>query len=202
VNKKGGRMRTIVKKESFLLCAVFCASAFFVLVSSGCVVRTYQTTRDRVDQDINIGNRGYVSGQAPAASVPAERQKTRTVRNIEIELHSPIKFERMSKKGPVQKEKTQDADLWGNRGFITESEIAEKSEPLVSNDKPLNIEKYTVQKNDTLQKISQKFYGTTRKWNKIYEANKNVLRSPNNIYPGQVIKIPLESLKEPKENLK
>ena len=28
-----------------------------VFVLSGCVVRTYQLTRDRVDQDLNAGNR-------------------------------------------------------------------------------------------------------------------------------------------------
>jgi nucleoid-associated protein YgaU len=59
-----------------------------------------------------------------------------------------------------------------------------------------------VQKDETLQKISHKFFGTTKKWTKIYELNKDTLKSPNKLYPGQVINIPVESLKEPKENLK
>jgi nucleoid-associated protein YgaU len=66
----------------------------------------------------------------------------------------------------------------------------------------VNIQKYTVQKGDTLQKISKKFYGTTKKWTKIYEANKDIIKGPNKIYPGQAINIPVEPLKEPKENLK
>jgi nucleoid-associated protein YgaU len=57
-------------------------------------------------------------------------------------------------------------------------------------------------KGDTLQKISKKFYGKTNKWNRIYEANKDKLKSPNKIYPGQVIDIPVESLKKLQENLK
>jgi len=49
---------------------------------------------------------------------------------------------------------------------------------------------YTVKKNDTLQKISRRFYGTTRRWLKIYKANKDILKSPDRVYPGQVLKIP------------
>jgi nucleoid-associated protein YgaU len=52
------------------------------------------------------------------------------------------------------------------------------------------FESYTVGKNDTLQKISKKFYGTFRKWKDIYEANRNILRTPDKLYPGQTLKIP------------
>lgn len=51
-------------------------------------------------------------------------------------------------------------------------------------------ETYTVEKGDTLQKISKKFYGTTRQWKKIYEANKELLKSPDTIRPGQTLNIP------------
>jgi nucleoid-associated protein YgaU len=37
---------------------------------------------------------------------------------------------------------------------------------------------------------------------KIFEANKNVLKTPNNIYPGRTINIPLERLPETKEKIK
>ena len=47
-----------------------------------------------------------------------------------------------------------------------------------------------MQKGDTLQKISKKFYGTTQNWYKIYKANKEVLKSPNRIQPGQTLRIP------------
>lgn len=51
-------------------------------------------------------------------------------------------------------------------------------------------ETYMVEEGDTLQKISKKFYGTTRQWKKIYEANKEVLKSPDMIKPGQRLLIP------------
>jgi nucleoid-associated protein YgaU len=155
----------------------------------------------RVDQDLT-GNRGYLQGEAPAVE-EKERKITRTTQVVEIELHSPIKFEKAPKQGYVEEgqikeEKAEDQDIWGNRGFITQKSIPETEE------KPLSvaIEKYTVQKGDTLQKISKKFYGTTKKWNKIYEANQDKLKGPDKIYPGQVIDIPTEPIKETPAHLK
>ena len=49
---------------------------------------------------------------------------------------------------------------------------------------------YKIEEGDTLQKISKKFYDTYRRWNEIYEANKDVLSSPDRIKPGKVIRIP------------
>lgn len=175
------------------------------LVLSGCVVRTYQLTRDRVDQDLSSGNRGYLQGQAPYGETQ-DRKTTRATQVVEIELRSPLKFETKSKvnlKQAIPVKETDDQGTWGNRGFISESYSPEINEAQAA---AANVEKYTVQKNDTLQKISKKFYGTTKKWMKIYEANKDTLKGPNKLYPGRVINIPVgqkvETLKETKENLK
>ncbi|MFH1269559.1 MAG: LysM peptidoglycan-binding domain-containing protein [Candidatus Omnitrophota bacterium] len=173
-----------------------------VFVLSGCVVRTYPLTKDRVDQDLS-GNRGYLLGNVPDGET-RERKAKRTTQVVEVEFHSPIKFEKMPKPKPA--EYTEDKQVWGNRGFITESTTPEMMEPVsvskVSAVSRGKTEKYTVQKGDTLQKISQKFYGTTKKWNNIFEANSDKLKGPNKIYPGQVINVPVESMKETKENLK
>jgi nucleoid-associated protein YgaU len=177
---------------------------FLVIGITGCVVRTYQVTKDRIDQDLTTGNRGYLKGQNVEVK---ERKPTRTIQAVEIELHSPIKFETMPKSKLVEKpssiEKAEDQELWGNRGYITQSYNPEPLQPETAGKQaPANIERYTVQKGDTLQKISKKFYGTTKKWTKIYDANKDILKGPNKIYPKQVISIPVEPLKESKENLK
>ena len=167
----------------------------FVFVLSGCIVRTYPLTKERVDQEL-AGNRGYLKGTAPAEVT--ERKPTRTTQVVEIELHSPIKFEKAPKikQQPVTSSMpTEDRALEGNRGYVTQSISPEITESPA-------FEKYTVQKGDTLQKISQKFFRTTKKWNKIFQANKDVLKGPNKVYPGQVLNIPVEQLKEPKENLK
>lgn len=49
---------------------------------------------------------------------------------------------------------------------------------------------YIVQPGDTLGKISVKFYGTSRRYLDIYNANRDVLSSPSNIEVGQRLIIP------------
>ena len=49
---------------------------------------------------------------------------------------------------------------------------------------------YTVQSGDTLSKISKQFYGDANRYMKIFDANKDQLKDPNVIKPGQVLKIP------------
>jgi len=162
----------------------FLGGLSFAFVLSGCVVRTYPLTKDRIDQDLT-GNRGYIQGQAPIGE-EKERKSTRTTQVVEIELHSPLKFEKMPKlkieQTPMLKSEEQ---VKGNKGYITSSISPGVAEPGTT-------EKYTVQKKDTLQKISQRFYGTTRLWKWIYDANKDTLKGPNSIYPGQVINVPIE----------
>ena len=49
---------------------------------------------------------------------------------------------------------------------------------------------YTVVKGDNLSKISKQYYGDPNKYAKIFEANKPMLKSPDLIYPGQMLRIP------------
>jgi len=51
---------------------------------------------------------------------------------------------------------------------------------------------YTVQGGDSLSKIAKQFYGDPMKYNAIFEANQPMLKDPNKIYPGQVLRIPAE----------
>jgi len=173
-----------------------------VFILSGCVVRTYEMTKDRVDQDLTAGNRGYLMGSTSAQTVEKERPTTRVTRVVEMELSSPIKFQKMPRKqqsaeqSSMAQEEISGTASEGNRGYISESVSPEVVSPQTS------FEKYTVQKGDTLQKISKKHYGTTKNWYKIYKFNKEMIKGFDKIYPGQVINIPTEGLKETKENLK
>jgi nucleoid-associated protein YgaU len=49
---------------------------------------------------------------------------------------------------------------------------------------------YTVKSGDTLSKISKTHYGNAMKYMKIFEANQTLLKNPDKIYPGQVLRIP------------
>ena len=48
----------------------------------------------------------------------------------------------------------------------------------------------TVVAGDTLSKISLRVYGDANKYQKIFEANKPMLKDVNKIYPGQSLRIP------------
>ena len=49
---------------------------------------------------------------------------------------------------------------------------------------------YTVKSGDTLSKIAQEHLGSANKYPVIFEANTPMLKDPNKIYPGQVLRIP------------
>lgn len=49
---------------------------------------------------------------------------------------------------------------------------------------------HTVVSGDSLSKIAKHYYGDAMKYPVIFEANKPMLKSPDLIYPGQVLRIP------------
>jgi nucleoid-associated protein YgaU len=49
---------------------------------------------------------------------------------------------------------------------------------------------YVVQSGDSLSKIAQKYYGDAALYTKIFEANRDQLKDPNKISPGQKLRIP------------
>ena len=49
---------------------------------------------------------------------------------------------------------------------------------------------YTVRAGDSLSSIAQHFYDNPADWTWIYHANESVVHNPNDIYVGEVLKIP------------
>ena len=160
----------------FLLCSIL----FFII--SGCVVRTYPVIKDRVDQDLSTGNRGYLFGK-PAVIEEKPRSSTRKIQVVELELHE-LKFGKESKKPSVP------SSIAPKEVTATTAVIAAPVGP----SQAVVMKRYTVRKGDTLQSISKKFYGTTKRWKEIYNVNRQVLKSPDEIYPGQIIEIPIEEI--------
>jgi len=52
---------------------------------------------------------------------------------------------------------------------------------------------YTVKSGDTLSKIARQHYGDAGRYPEIFEANKPMLKDPDKIYPGQVLRIPVSA---------
>ena len=52
------------------------------------------------------------------------------------------------------------------------------------------VHHYRVQPEDSLWKISEKFYGNGNRWKEIYDANKDQIQNPDLIYPNQTLAVP------------
>lgn len=102
-------------------------------------------------------------------------------------------------------------DIVTLKGQVTSREDAEKIALAVGNvngvskvDNQLEVEEdkepdapvtpkakyHMVEKGDTLSDIANEVYGDPMKYPAIFEANKPMLKDPNLIYPGQVLRIP------------
>jgi len=54
------------------------------------------------------------------------------------------------------------------------------------------VEYYIIQSGDSLSKIAKRYYGDAMKYPRIFEANREVIKDANLIFPGQKIRIPLD----------
>ena len=197
-------MNRVKRYGFFSLCIVF-----FLVGMAGCVKRTKIVTKPREDQTLS-GNRGYLAGTPPATERKTEPMRT----YYETEVEVPT-FEVNIKLPPWHREWV-DKDLsGGNRGYLVggpyqgrmaepapvspaparRSSFFQRPEPVGTEEsyheeKKSSYDTYTVQKGDTLGGISMKVYGTSKRWKQIFEANQDVLKDPNRLKVGQVLRIP------------
>lgn len=172
--------------------------------------RSYVDVKDRVDQDRASGNKGYLMG-APK-SEDRDFKKTRQVVVVEFaKEEEPVMSEapvvttprRPSPEKPASSVKTTPPAAPAPRraqpqpivipNFDEEkSTSAPAPEPARSSRavSETMATEYIVQKGDTLQKISKKHYDTYRRWNEIFEANKEILADPNKLKVGMKLRIP------------
>jgi nucleoid-associated protein YgaU len=68
------------------------------------------------------------------------------------------------------------------------SSTAQAPKPLAGDAPPART--YTVVAGDNLSKIANKFYGDAKQWKRIFEANRDIIKNPDLIKPGQMLKIP------------
>ncbi len=182
-----------------LLKKIFILAAVVILAgcsSAGITTRTYVEDRERVDQDMSGGNYGYLYGQ-PQPEDRAEYKKTRKVYVVEFTKEDESVVDE-----PIVVTRTKTVYLEPEPAPQPKQKEPEWARPVdvptFTNDEPAaeaapgNVVEYTVQKNDTLQKISKKFYDTYRKWPQIYELNKEKIRNPDKIKPGIVLQIPVD----------
>ncbi|MSU25004.1 MAG: LysM peptidoglycan-binding domain-containing protein [Opitutus sp.] len=55
---------------------------------------------------------------------------------------------------------------------------------------PAQPRAHVVAEGDSLTRISMRYYGTSSRWQEIYDANRDILKGENTLRPGQRLKIP------------
>ncbi len=173
--------------------------------SSGVTTRAYVTDKQREDQNME-GNFGYLYG-TPQPENRGQYRKTRKIYVLEV-TKEPEELKELEEL-PIPKRRETPSSQWEPAEPVTGAEPY-KSQPIVIpsfEDDDLTrgqqkgetlFEEYTVQEGDTLQKISKKYYDSYSQWTKIYDINKEIIKDPNRIKPGIILKIPMEE----GENLK
>ena len=117
--------------------------------------------------------------------------------NFVKELDSSGFIDRLYATQPILASRRDERFAQGNAGSREKSQLAlEKTKPERTATKPVAApvasvaNEHTVEVGDTLSHLAIKYYGNRFKWEKIYEANRMNMKSPNYIYVGQKIIIP------------
>ena len=74
--------------------------------------------------------------------------------------------------------------------LIAKVETEQSDVPDLTADKEVEKIIHTIREGETLSGISQEYYGSENKWQKILNANRNVIRDANKLKPGTKLIIP------------
>ncbi len=143
---------------------------------SGCRTATRVTDVPRVDLELSGGNRGYLVGS------PSEAENLKTTRQmVETDVEIPSFY------------KPKRSGATANLDDVTapETEISTNS-PGEHAAAPGPYDTYVVQKGDSLWSIAAKpeIYGKATGWRRIFDANQDMLKSPDRLRAGMKLKIP------------
>ena len=111
--------------------------------------------------------------EATAASVTTPKEKAAV---IEAKVRPAATDEKLK---PVAKQVPAAADKQAASAAATKTA-------------PGTAQVYVVRGGDTLSKLAERFYNSVSKWEKIYEANRDILKNPNYIFIGMKLTIPAD----------
>ena len=157
-------------------CARISLGVMGTLLVGGCRTATQVTEVPRVDLAIEGGNRGYLVGAPPA---PAGQRTTREMVETTIEIPSFYTPKRSSVPVSLEGVAVPQAPV----------EVAAGSSAPAA-DEPSTT--YVVQKGESLWSIAKKpeIYGKASKWRRIFDANRDLLKTPDRVKAGMTLKIP------------
>jgi len=140
-------------------------------------VKKFMLDKGISEDRIKIISRGKLDAVAPLHDLVG-MQKDRNAHFVIAEVEEvmlPYPGPEISEAKPIEEGK-----------YLIEKEEKVESQPKVS------TKEYIIKKGDTLSKIAQREYGGAHRWKYLYELNKDRIKDPNKLKPGQKIIIPVE----------
>ena len=152
-----------------------------IVAVTGCHAATRVIEEPRVDLGVSGGNRGYLVGAPPPAAEPAATTRQMVETEVEVPSWSRPK---QGEGRPVSL-----GDVAPPETDLSESEYGTPEGAATS------YGRYTVKKGDTLWSIAADpaVFGNANKWRRLYDANRDVLKSPDQLRAGMVLNIPREA---------
>ena len=152
-----------------------------LVMAAGCRTATRVKEVPRVDLEVENtnGNRGYLVGSPP----PATAWKT-TRQIIETDVEIPSLYAPKRTGAPVSLEGEAPAETaTGEAPMEAATETAAPIGP---------YDTYLVKKGESLWTIAKKpeIYGKATYWRRLFDANRNLLKSPDRVRAGMKLKIP------------
>lgn len=142
------------------------------------VVKDFMLKKGVAEKRVFIVSRGKLDAVAPIADLLG-MQKDRNAQFMVAEVEEVM----IPYPG---RPRDMSAELIEEGKFFVEKEEKVESEERVS------TREYIIKKGDTLWKIAGREYGGGHRWKYLYELNKDRIKNPDKLIPGQKILIPVE----------
>jgi hypothetical protein len=133
----------------------------------------------------SIGHKLFSDGDPdPAAKIKAEIEKSNPgVKDLAVKFdNGKVELTGSGSAAALQKAVL----IAGNTMGVSEVRVAGAQAGTVEDD----TQYYVIKAGDNLSAIAQQFYGDPNKYPVIFEANREVIKDANLIFPGQKIRIP------------
>ena len=135
----------------------------------------------------NIGKKIFGSeDEAPEKLKKHIEEDNPGINNLEIKVEDGVATITGDTDDPTALEKV--ILMTGNAMGIEEVRADEVTSP----EQTYQVQYYEIQKGDSLWKIAKEFYGNGSDYTKIFDANKEVIKDADLIFPGQKIRIPMD----------
>ena len=143
----------------------------------------------------DVGRQIFETDAEAADNIKEHLEIKTTIKNLEVEFDDGVATVCGDCSNQAQKDSA--VLMVGNIKGVEKVVADDLRVPAPKADEPEEpeekVEFYEIVSGDTLGAIAKKYYGKASKYMTIFEANRDIISDPNKIYPGQKIKIPLDS---------